>query len=423
MTERLLQYIWQSQYLSKGGIRTTGGESVLVLFPGVFNKNQGPDFTDAQIKIDTTIWVGTVELHLKTSDWIKHRHQNDPNYHSVILHVVWEDDGSKNNIPVVELKDRVSKILLQRYDDLMNSTSFIPCEKSIQNIGPEIWKCWKQQLVRERLMRRTQTIESYLRQCNYHWEETFWWILARNFGMKVNADAFESMARSLPVTLLARHKSHIHQLEGLLLGQAGLIVNQPKDDYAQLLRRDYDFHRIKYQLVKAPIRPQFLRMRPGNFPTLRLAQLAMLIHVSAHLFSVVKETASAKEIKSLFSVSASDYWDFHYRFDEISRARKKKLGKGMIDHIMINSLAPVVFAYGHYHDEELYMNKSIGWLQETTAERNTITLGFLKLGIANKNSFDSQALTELKNEYCNKKKCLDCSIGKALVSGNLVSSI
>ncbi len=426
MTERLLQFIWQFQYLNKSELVTDGSESVQVIFPGHYNTNQGPDFSDAKIRIDKTTWAGSVELHIKTSDWNKHKHQVDTNYSNVILHVVWEDDGHRNSIPinateqssvapVLELKYRISKILLLRYEELMCSSAFIPCEKSIASVRDIVWNAWKDRLLAERLQRKAKTIETYLQQNNYHWEETFWWLLARNFGMKVNADAFESIARSVRVNILANYKSQVIQLEALLLGQAGLLEEKFTDDYPRLLQREFAFLKKKYKLksIHQPI--HFLRMRPGNFPTIRLAQLAALIVESAHLFSKIKEAKSIKEIQQGFDVTANDYWHYHYCFDETSSFKKKKLGAAMIDNIIINTVGPVLFAYGSYHDEQKYKDKALKWLVATAPESNTITKGFQKLGIENKNAFDSQALIELKNEYCNKKRCLDCGVGNAIL--------
>lgn len=419
ITERLLQFIWQFQYFNKSELTTTTGEPVQIIFPGQYNTNQGPDFSDAKIKIGKTTWAGTAELHIKTSDWKKHNHQGDKNYDNVILHVVWEEDTAPDevayNIPVLELKNRVSKILLQRYEELMNSSSFIPCEKSIHSVRDITWKSWKDRLLAERLMRKAKTAETFLQQTNYHWEETFWWMLARNFGMKVNADAFEAMARSIPVNVLAKHKSQIHQLEALLFGQAGLLDGKFAEDYPKLLQREYKFLKEKYKLKPIHQPVHFLRMRPGNFPTIRLAQLAALISESAHLFSKIKEAKTVKELSNWFDVTANDYWHYHYRFDETAAFKKKKLGAAMIDNIIINTIAPVLFAYGSYHDEQKYKEKALKWLEQTAAESNSITKGFQQLGIENKNAFDSQALIELKNEYCNKKRCLDCGVGNAIL--------
>ena len=391
------------------------GEEVQIIFPGQYNTNQGPDFLNARLKINRTMWIGSVELHLRTSDWKRHRHEEDRNYKNVILHVVWEDDAFEHKIPVLELKDRVSKILLERYDDLMNSSAFIPCENSIHAFPSIHWEGWKQRLIAERLLRKTKTVESFLRQSNYHWEETLWWLLARNFGMKVNGDAFESVARSLPLQILSRHRNQIHQLEALLLGQAGLLEDEPVEDYAGILKQEYEFHRLKYHLHKSHIQPLFLRMRPGNFPTIRLAQLAMLIHQSSHLFSILKEAAAVDQIRSWLNISASKYWNKHYRLNEASGFRKKQLGSVMIDNIIINTAIPVIFAYGEYHAEDTYKQKALGWLETISAENNKLTQEFRWLGISNKTAYDSQALIEMKNEYCNKKRCLDCSVGNFLL--------
>ena len=417
MTERLLQFIWQFQYFNKTELTTTTGESVQILFAGQYNTNQGPDFLDAKIKIGKTTWAGTIELHIKTSDWTKHNHQKDKNYNNVVLHVVWEDDGAKDDIPVVELRGRVSKILLQRHEELMNSSSFIPCEKSINTVRDIIWKSWKDRLLVERLLRKGKAVETYLQQNNYHWEETFWWLLARNFGMKVNADAFEAIAKSIPINVLAKHKGQINQLEALLFGQAGLLEGKADDDYSKLLQREYKFLKEKYKLKPIHQPVHFLRMRPGNFPTIRLAQLAMLITESAHLFSRIKETAAIKDVVKWFDVTANDYWHYHYRLGEVSAFKKKTLGAAMIDNIIINTVAPVLFAYGNYHDENKYKDKALKWLEKTASESNSITKGFQKLDIENKTAFDSQGLIELKNEYCNKKRCLDCGVGNAILKG------
>ncbi len=417
MTERLLQFIWQFQYFNRNGLTTSSEESVQIIFPGNTNSNQGPDFSDAKIKIGKTIWAGSVELHLKTSDWKKHNHSGDKNYKNVILHIVWENDDNKfkNSVPLIELKDRVSKLLLSRYEELMNAQGFIPCEKIITSVRDITWNAWKERLAVERLLRKSKNAEAYLNQNKFHWEETFWWLLARNFGIKVNADAFEQIARSISINILAKHKNQIHQVEALLFGQAGLLEDEYAEDYPKLLQREYIFLKKKYQLNKIHQPVHFLRMRPVNFPTIRLAQLAVLITESSHLFSKIKEAASAADIKKWFDVTANDYWHYHYKFDETSAFKKKKLGDAMINNILINSVCPVLFAWGNYHQDDKYKNKTLKWLEEISPEKNIITKGFQQLGIENKNACDSQALIELKNEYCVKKRCLDCAVGNAIL--------
>lgn len=416
MTERLLQFIWQFQYFNRSELATTSGQTIQIIFPGQYNVNQGPDFSEAKIKIGNTTWAGNVELHFRTSDWKKHAHHKDNNYKNVILHVVWEDDGiAENEIPILELKEKVSKLLLQRYESLMNAEGFIACENSIHSVSEIVWMSWKDRLLAERLMRKARVVENYLQQSNHHWEETFWWLLARNFGMTVNADAFEAMARSIPVNILARHKNQIHQLEALLLGQAGLLSQDFDDEYPTMLKKEFDFYMRKYKLWPGNRNVFFLRMRPGNFPTIRLAQLAMLVHESAHLFSKVKEAGVVSELEKWFTVTANDYWHYHYRFDEKSSFKKKKLGLSMIHNIIINTIVPVVFTYGCYHGEKKYKEKALKWLDEISPESNSITKRFQQLQIQSDSAFDSQALIELRNEYCSKKRCLDCAIGNAIL--------
>ncbi len=418
MNERLLQYIWQFQYFTATELMTTAGEPVQVILQGQFNTNQGPDFSNAKIKIGNTIWVGSVELHIRSSDWEKHDHHHDKNYDSVILHVVWEDDGWSYPVPVLELKGRVPGLLLNRYESLMNSGSFIPCENSITRVNELSWKSWKVRLLAERLERKSAMVHQFLSQNENHWEEAGWWMIARNFGIKVNADAFEGIARSLPFALLAKQKHQLILLEALLMGQAGLLQeDRPADKYYTLLQREYQFQQTKYHLrpVAEPI--HFLRMRPGNFPTVRLAQLAVLLYQSASLFTVIREAGSLGELKTFFDVTANDYWHYHYSFDQSSPFKPKKLGVVMMDNIIINTICPLLFAYGSYHNEQAYKDRAIQWLEQTTAESNSIIKGFLHLGIGNTTAFDSQALIQLKQEYCDKKRCLECAVGGALLRG------
>jgi hypothetical protein len=420
ITERLLQFIWQFQYFNNGQLKTFADESLQVFYPGMYNTNQGPDFLHARIRINDTIWIGNIELHVRSSDWEKHRHDGDPNYGNVILHVVWEHDLPDHHIqPVLELDERIPNMLLQRYEEMMNNAGFIACEKTVHAVPELNWLKWKERLLAERLSRKAKDIESSVSASNHHWEEIFWWGLARNFGMKVNMDAFEGIAKSLPLSILGKHKNQIHQLEALLLGQAGLLSGKFEDHYALMLFKEYSFLQKKYKLRPVHIRPQLLRMRPGNFPTVRLAQLAMLIHDSAHLFTKIREAGSLEEVKKYFDVTANDYWNDHYLFDETSSFKPKRLGSSMIESIVINTIAPMLFAYGNSSGEQHYKEKAVDWLNNTAAESNSITSRFGRLGIVNNAASDSQALMELKIKYCDEKKCLDCSLGNYLLgTGN-----
>jgi hypothetical protein len=250
MGEKLLQFIWQFQYFNRCGLQTTRGEELQIISPGTINQNQGPDFQNAKVKIGDILFAGTIEIHCKASDWERHQHQKDKNYGNVILHVVYENDVDLNNhIPVLELSDRISNIMLQQYGKLMEASSFIACAGTIHTIKEITWIAWKERLLAERLTRKSKKILELLNENKAHWEETFWWLLARSFGVKVNGDAFEAIARSLSVNILAKHKNSIHQLEALLFGQANLLDENFEDEYPKLLQREYRFLKTKYGLT------------------------------------------------------------------------------------------------------------------------------------------------------------------------------
>jgi hypothetical protein len=420
MTEKLLQYIWQFQYFNTRNLRTSAGEKIQIIQKGMYNTNQGPDFLNARIRIEDTEWAGSIEIHIKSSEWHTHQHSGDANYKNVILHVVWQHDLKQElAFPTIELQSLVSSVLLNRYEGLMQNAQYIPCQQQVGQVPEITILSWKERLVVERLQQRSIYIENLLSQNKNHWEETFWWLLAKNFGIRINADAFEKIARSVPIKLLAKHKNQLHQLEALLMGQAALLDKKFEEDYPNMLRKEYVFLQKKYRLNKAHAPLYFLRMRPANFPTIRLAQLAMLIHQSLHLFAKVKETDTIKHIRELLSLTANDYWHYHYSFDEPTAFKKKKLGRQMIDNILINTVVPMLYAYGYLNSNELFKVKALRWLEEIAAEQNSITRGFELLNISNKNAFDSQALIQLKNEYCNYKRCLDCAVGNSILKMGL----
>lgn len=415
--EKLLQFIWQFQHFRRSELFAVNGEKIEIISPGKINNNQGPDFLEAQIRIDDTVFAGSVELHLQTSRWEEHGHSTDANYKNVILHVVMDhDEDFHSNIPVLELQPLIPKILIDRYEGLMRAPELIACSNSIPEIKEIIWTGWKERLIAERLLRKSKIIFDFNEQNQFHWEETFWWMLARNFGTKVNSDAFEAIAKSLPLSVIGKHKQQVIQIESLLLGQAGLLNSKFREDYPKMLQREYRFLKKKYGLQPIHMPVHFLRMRPGNFPTIRLAQLAGLIFNSAHLFSKLIEITSIEELKKLFEVTANDYWHYHYRMDEVSAFRKKIMGNDMIENLIINTVVPVVFAYGIYHKEEKYKLKALDWLDKISAENNTVTKGFMELQVTNKNAFDSQALIELKSQYCDQKHCLKCAIGNNILN-------
>ena len=423
MKEDILQYIWKFQYYNQSELLSAGGDAIEVIHPGTLNFNQGPDFTEAKIKINNTVWVGNVEIHIKASDWNLHHHFKDDNYNNIILHVVWENDvfikdNYSNNLPTVELQNRISKLLLVKYQKLMEASAFIPCENLPHALSDLSLNSWKQRLVAERLIKKSGYILDILKETNYHWEETFWWLIAASFGLKVNSDIFKKIAQTLPLSVLAKHKNNIIQLEAFLFGQSGLLDKDFNGKYPLMLQKEYLFYQKKYQLKRVDGELLFLRMRPANFPTIRLAQLAMLIHNSEHLFSKIKEAASLTDIKNILAVEANDYWHYHYLLDEEADYKVKTLGKQMIDNIIINTIVPIMFSYGLHHGEDVFKEKAIQWLEETAPEKNTITKGFEKLNYNSSNAFDSQAFIQLKNEYCNQKLCLQCAIANSILKKN-----
>ena len=422
MNEHLLQFIWQHLYFNREELSTIQHEPVQIISQGLLNTNQGPDFLHAKLLINNVTWAGTIELHLKTSDWHKHGHTNDEHYNNVVLHVVYEHDETNNEtIPILELKNRISTSLLRHYRQLMEQNNFVACENQLQQVNDIIWDSWKERMVAERLQQKNEYIQKILLQTNRNWEEAFWQLLARNFGGPLNAEAFEAVAQTLPVTLLAKHKNQIHQLEALLFGQAGLLQGEFAEDYPIMLQKEYKFLQQKHQLkpVHQPI--HFLRMRPSNFPTIRLAQLAMLIHQSSHLFSKVMEAKSVDAVREMFSVTANDYWHYHYMLNEQSAFRKKQLGKTMIDNILINTIIPLLFVYADEQHNERTKEKAIQWLQQMPKEKNSVTQQWEQAGATHQSAFDSQALLYLKKNYCIAKRCLQCAVGNSILKMQLTS--
>ncbi len=420
MTEKLLQFIWQFQYFSTGELKTTGEESVQVIHPGQLNTHQGPDFFNGRIKMGKTEWAGHIELHIKSSDWYRHQHQDDARYGKVILHVVWHHDAEVTDengqiVPVVELKSRVSGLLLSQYETWMNTPDSIPCGKGIQILPDLHWHHWLDRLLAERLLEKCARVSKHIEATEMHWEEVCWRMVCTYFGGSVNKVSFQQIASSLPLKILAKHKQVPTQIEALLIGQAGLLHAGLDDSYAQMLYREYQYLQKKYQLQVVNLPPSFLRMRPVNFPTVRLAQLAMLIHQSSHLFSKVLETEDLKEVRKLFDVTANDYWHYHYRFEEETAFLPKKSGQQIVDSVLINAIIPVLFSFGHHHMQDPIRAKALRWLEEMPAEKNGYTRLFQNLGRKAANAGESQALITLRQSYCDAKRCISCAVGSALL--------
>lgn len=419
MNERLLQFIWQSGLFNKQQLASTDDEAIHIFHTGTFNRNQGPDFLDARIRIGATTWAGSVELHLRSSHWQQHGHTEDEHYRNVILHVVWEyETRPQLPFPTLELQDRVPKLLLRHYDALLKSAGSIPCGSSIAEVPRLLWKSWLERLVMERLEDRTHALLNKLEQQQYHWEAIFWAQLARSFGTPVNGDAFEKIAVSLPVELLFKHSNRLMQTEALLLGQAGLLSGQLTDPYPAQLQKEYAFLKKKYKLSPPPVKVLLLRMRPSGFPAIRLAQLARLLTEQPRLFPVVCSLDNLDEVKQVLSVTAGEHWHHHYTTNDKTGAyREKHAGRQLADSICINTIIPMLFCYGHYHREEKFKTRSLQWLASIKAESNTVTREYARLGWTAENALESQAMLQLKNRYCNNKSCLDCAVGYKILRG------
>lgn len=416
ITERLLQFIWQFQYISKGNLETVSGEAITIIFPGAYNTNQGPDFLQARLKIGNQIWAGNIELHVHTSDWNIHNHGSDKNFENIILHVVWEHDKDVNTIPVLELKDKVSNLLLDRYASLLKVQGFIPCEAMIKEVLPLRWIAWKDRLVAERMESRASHIFELLNKNENHWEDVLWQMVARSYGLPVNSDAFEAMACSLPISLLAKYKHSQIQLEALLMGQAGLLHdNRITNPYYVQLVHEYNFLQHKHQLSPIHFPVHMLRMRPANFPTVRLAQLAAIIYHSTHLFSKILAAHTLEGLTTLFKVSVSTFWKSHISFDEVQVKGYIATGQSKVDIIVINTVIPILYAYALYHKDEGLKERALHFLQKTKPEVNKIITQYRQLEVAALTAYDTQALLQLYKDYCTPRKCLSCSIGAAIL--------
>lgn len=424
MTEKLLQFIWQFRYFNRTALLTKSGAALRIVRPGQFNTNQGPDFRDALIKIDQTWLAGHIELHIRASDWDKHGHPQDPAYRNIILHVVWEDDGCSLGAAVetLELKQRVPKMLLKQYESWMERPSSIPCSGSSPKADDLLWTSWKDRLVTGRLERKSRIITDKNILNGNNWQETAWQLLARGFGGQVNADAFEALARSLPYRLLARQRHHVTVMEALLLGQSGLLETAPADKYLSLLRREYDFLQKKYGLQPSTVQMQFLRMRPASFPTIRLSQLAVFIQQHPSFFQDFFGRATVSDMCAMLNTSANDYWCYHYTAQTASAYKQKKLGKDMAASIIINSIAPLVFARASSANDEQGKQRVLGWLSSLPAENNKIISMWRSFDLTIKSALETQALLELKTQYCDYKNCLSCSIGARLLSNTFSMS-
>lgn len=415
MREEFLYYLWENRLIDKA-LQTTEGEQVEIVATGYRNTDSGPDFLEAKVKIGDKLWAGHVEIHVKASDWNRHGHQNDKAYKNVILHVVYENDSKMNDIPTLELKGRFYATLFTNYQRFVNSTSWIPCANSIAQVPPFTRLSWLDRMAVERLESKSESINRILNTNQFDWEEALYKLLMRYFGLKVNNEAFEYLAYILPFKTLLKHADNLLQVEAMLFGCAGFLDGDSREEYPQLLQREFAVMKAKFDLTSMPVeRWKFMRMRPGNFPTVRLAQMAQLIHKNGCLFSKIKAAKDTAEVKALFEVAASEYWVTHYRLGVSSEPKPKHLGKTTANILIINAVSPLLFCYGKLHKDESHCDTAMQFLEKTAAEDNAIIRHFAQCGIEAENAMQTQALLHLFNGYCKRKRCLECRIGNVLM--------
>ncbi|MEM7571723.1 MAG: DUF2851 family protein [Bacteroidota bacterium] len=422
MREDFLHYLWRLARFDLRELKTTEGATLSIQNFGQHNQDAGPDFSFAQLRIAGVQWAGNVEIHLKASDWYRHGHQNDPSYNNVVLHVVLEEDRPVmdrlgRRIPCLELKGRIPAGLARSYWRLMHNEYWIPCQTQLGATSALQLRSWLDRLSVERLEKRAAELSQRLARNQRDWENTFYEIIARHLGGRINDEAMDMLARSLPLKIALKHKHSLLQLEALFFGQSGLLPDESEEKYVQQLKREYRVLAQKYSLKPIPLTAwRYLRLRPNNFPTVRIAQLATLIYQSGHLFSKCLAARNPQELQQAFKLKVSNYWRNHYRFGRNSRSQDKRLGIDGLRSLIINAVAPVYFLYGQQRQDERYQERALLLLQELPAERNSQILRWKKLGVKAAHAGDSQALLRLKRVYCSQSKCLECAIGCSILN-------
>lgn len=423
MKENLLHFVWKLKLFSTAKLKSTNGDIIEIISAGTANLNSGPDFLNAKLVINNQLWAGNIEIHVNSSDWYLHNHEIDVNYDSVILHVVWEHTVEvfrKTNEPIatLELKNYISKKILNNYEQLFSKNrNWINCEKDIANIDSFIFNNWLERLYVERLEKKAIQIQNMLTSLNSNWEAALFVLLAKNFGLKINAEAFMNFANSFDFFIARKVSNNLEQLEALFFGQAGMLSSDYESEYFKVLKREYNFLKIKFQLK--PISSgqiHFFRLRPNNFPTIRLSQLAMVYHSHQNLFSKIIETNDIKEFYELFDFATSSYWETHYTFENSSKKSVKKITKPFIDLLLINTIIPLKFLYLKSLGKN-DLSTVLTIIAKIKPEKNVIISKFNELNIKSNTAFETQALLQLNNEYCNKQLCLSCVIGKELLRG------
>jgi len=417
-SEDFLHYIWQFRSFNHNNLQTFDGENLTIHHQGFLNKDAGPDFYNAKISIGNTTWAGNVEIHLKSSDWLKHHHQTDSSYENVILHVVFENDVNIKRVDgsilsVLALKGKIEESLILKYENLLHTLTDFPCAPQIQFVDQLIIDSFLSRTLIERFEQKTHAVIELLHELKGDWDETFYRFMARNFGFKVNAIPFELLAKMLPQQIYGKHKSQSLQIEALVFGSAGFLNERFNEDYPATLKKEFAFLRQKFNIKPLDVSLwKFMRMRPQNFPTIRLAQFAALIVASNHLFSKILEMEDVSMLRKLFeNLPVNHYWKTHYHFKKKTSAVSLQIGKASIDNILLNTIALFLFAYGKHIDSPIYMNRAIRLLETIPAEQNVLVKKFQEAGVKIETAFSSQAVLQLKKHYCDQKKCLSCGIG------------
>ena len=413
--ELLLHYVWKHKLFPLSDLYTTEGKKLEIIDTGMPNLDAGPDFFNAKIKFDGILWVGNVEIHNRTSDWERHHHNTDKAYDSVILHVasdidcdVFRSDGEK----IQQLELHYPKTLLNNYNELIKTNIYPPCYKLIPSLPKLMTHAWLNSLQIERLEQKTARITALLKANSNNWEDAFFITLARNFGFGTNSDVFELWAKTIPLRAVDKHRDNLEQIEAIFFGQAGLFPDLPTDDYTTSLMKEYKYLSHKFGLKASPhLRWKLMRMRPGNFPHVRIAQLANLYYQFHGLFSQLMGCKSIEEINKLINCTTSSYWDNHYIFGELSTIRKKEISLSSIQLIIINTIVPFLYAYGKYKADETLISRAGEMLETLKPENNFITRMWKECGLSPEHAGDSQALIQLKKNYCDTKKCLFCRFG------------
>lgn len=418
--EEILHYIWKFRLFQKD-LKTTDGQPVEIIDVGLSNTNEGPDFFNAKIKIGDKVWAGNVEIHKTSDDWVKHKHHTNKNYNSVILHVVEKvtcEVFNELGQSVIQCEIVCPQKIRENYEYLIHSDTDIPCCNYIGSMSSLHLTSWMNSLLIERMERKSNHMQELLTRFNNSWEDLFYVLLSRNFGFGLNSDSFERLALSLPLKYIRKQADNLIQIEALLFGQAGML-DKPKadDDYFALLQKEYEFLKNKYELK--PLESYIfksLRTRPTAFPQIRIAQLAALLHSSHGLFSKITSCEDLGRIRLMFHVNASEYWQTHFAFGATAERKSKYLGDSSLDIILINTVAPILFLYGKNINSEIHCERAFQFLEMLNPEQNSITKRFSKLKMPLNNAADSQAMIQLKREYCEPRKCLFCRIGHQLLT-------